>query len=70
MGMAKPVPLDDIFTEAYMLDKPTAFGRFDIEGLKQKSAIDPDASPETERINGLRPVGETKRNLFRGWREA
>ena len=29
MGMAEPVPLDDIFTEAYMLDKPTAFGRFD-----------------------------------------
>ncbi|HZH89644.1 MAG TPA: NACHT domain-containing protein [Pyrinomonadaceae bacterium] len=65
MGMAKPVPLDDIFTEAYMLDKPTAFGRFDIERLKQKFAADPDAPPaETERINGLRLVGETKRNLF------
>ncbi|MDQ1592679.1 MAG: hypothetical protein QOG71_3306 [Pyrinomonadaceae bacterium] len=64
MGMAKPVPLDDIFTEAYMLDKPTAFGRFDIERLKQKSAADPDAPPETERLNGLRLVGETKRNLF------
>jgi len=64
MGMAKPVPLDDIFTEAYMLDKPTAFGRFDIERLKQKSAADPDAPPETERLNGLRLVGETPRNLF------
>ncbi|MDQ1611780.1 MAG: hypothetical protein QOG00_1711 [Pyrinomonadaceae bacterium] len=64
MGMAKPVPLDDIFTEAYMLDKPTAFGRFDIERLKQKSAADPDAPPETERLNGLRLVGETQRNLF------
>jgi len=64
MGMAKPVPLDDIFTEAYMLDKPTAFGRFDIERLKQTSAIDPDAPPGTERINGLRLVGKTKRNLF------
>jgi predicted NACHT family NTPase len=65
MGMAKPVPLDDIFTEAYMLDKPTAFGRFDIERLKQKSAADPAAPPpETERLNGLRLVGETKRNLF------
>jgi hypothetical protein len=64
MGMADPVPLDDIFTEAYMLDKPTAFGRFDIESLKQKSTTDPDAPPEAKRINGLRLVGETKRNLF------
>lgn len=63
MGMAEPVPLDDIFTEAYMLDKPTAFGRFDIENLKQKSA-DPDAPPtNAERINGLRLVTE-KGNLF------
>ncbi|MFL6207892.1 MAG: NACHT domain-containing protein [Pyrinomonadaceae bacterium] len=63
MGMAEPVPLDDIFTEAYMLDKPTAFGRFDIERLKQLSA-DPDAPPpNAERINGLRLVKE-KGNLF------
>jgi hypothetical protein len=63
MGMAKPVPLDDIFTDAYMLDKPTAFGRFDIEHLKQVSA-DPDKPPEqAERINGLRLVRE-KGNLF------
>ncbi len=63
MGMAEPVPLDDIFTDAYMFDKPTAFGRFDIERLKQLSA-DPDAPPpQAERINGLRLVRE-KGNLF------
>ncbi len=63
MGMAKPVPLDDIFTEAYMLDKPTAFGRFDIERLKQMS-INPEATPpDAKRINGLRLVVE-KGNLF------
>lgn len=63
MGMAKPVPLDDIFTEAYMLDKPTAFGRFDIETLKQKFA-ERDAPPTgVERINGLKLVTE-KGNLF------
>jgi hypothetical protein len=44
MGMAEPVPLDDIFADAYMLDKPTAFSRFDIERLKQLSA-DPDTPP-------------------------
>jgi predicted NACHT family NTPase len=63
MGMAEPVPLDDIFTDVYMLDKPTAFGRFDIEHLKQVSA-DPDKPPpEAKRVNGLRLVRE-KGNLF------
>jgi NACHT domain len=63
MGMAEPVPLDDIFTDAYMLDKPTAFSRFDIEHLKQMS-VDPDAPPpQAKRINGLRLVRE-KGNLF------
>ncbi|MEA2172553.1 MAG: hypothetical protein QOD00_145 [Blastocatellia bacterium] len=63
MGMAEPVPLDDIFTDAYMLDKPTAFARFDIEHLQQLFA-DPDAPPpEAKRINGLRLVRE-KNNLF------
>jgi len=64
MGMAVPVPLDDIFTDAYMLDKPTAFGRFNIEFLKQLTA-DPDAPPpHAERINGLRLVTEKDGNLF------
>jgi hypothetical protein len=64
MGMAEPVPLDDIFTDAYMLDKPTAFVRFDIERLKQLSTVDPNAPPpHAERINGLRLV-KAKGNLF------
>jgi hypothetical protein len=63
MGMAESVPLDDIFTEAYLLDKPTAFGRFDIERLKQMSA-DPDAPPpNAKRIGGLTLV-KKKKNLF------
>ncbi|HEV3470607.1 MAG TPA: NACHT domain-containing protein [Pyrinomonadaceae bacterium] len=63
MGMAQPVPLDDIFTDVYMLDRPTAFGRFDIEQLKQLAA-DPDKPPEkAERVNGLALVRE-KINLF------
>jgi hypothetical protein len=63
MGMAEPVPLEDIFTEAYMLDKPTAFGRFDIERLKQLSA-DPEAPPpNAKRVAGLTLVNKNK-NLF------
>ena len=63
MGMAEPVPLEDIFTEAYLLDKPTAFGRFDIEKLKEAYA-DPSAPPsKAERVGGLAPVNRNK-NLF------
>jgi energy-coupling factor transporter ATP-binding protein EcfA2 len=61
MGMAKPIPLDHIFTDAYMLDKPTAFSRFDIEYLKQASA-DPDAlSQHAGRVNGLRLTTEKEK---------
>lgn len=61
-GMTEPVPLDGIFTDAYMLDKPTALRRFDIERLKQLST-EPDGQRAAERINGLRLVVE-KDNLF------
>jgi NACHT conflict system protein/NACHT domain-containing protein len=63
MGMAEPVPLDDIFTDVYMLDKPTAFGRFDIERLKQVAGDPDEPPPQAKRINGLRLVKE-KGNLF------
>ncbi len=62
MGMAEPVLLDDIFTDVYMLDKPTAFGRFDIEHLKQMSA-DQDLPPDVKRVNGLRLVVEKYKRL-------
>jgi hypothetical protein len=63
MGMAEEVPLDDIFTEAYLLNKPTAFSRFDIERLKQASA-DPEAPPpNAKRVTGLSLV-KKNRNLF------
>lgn len=62
MGMTEPVPLDDIFTDVYILDKPTALGRFDIEKLKEMAA-NPDAPLEAKRVNGLRMVVE-QGNLF------
>ncbi|HZT58947.1 MAG TPA: NACHT domain-containing protein [Pyrinomonadaceae bacterium] len=61
IGMAAPVPLDDIFTEAYLLDKPSAFSRHDIERLIQQRSADPDAPPSNaERVGGLALV---KRNV-------
>ncbi|HEX8068380.1 MAG TPA: NACHT domain-containing protein [Pyrinomonadaceae bacterium] len=62
MGMARPVPLDNIFTEVHLLDRPTAFRRFDIDRLKQESA-DPAAPPEAPRVGGLELVN-SKKNLF------
>jgi hypothetical protein len=65
MGMAEPVPLDDIFTEVYMLDQPTAFGRFDIELLKQLSTNSDEPPPQAGRINGLNLVVEkVKKHVF------
>ncbi|HEX8502713.1 MAG TPA: NACHT domain-containing protein [Pyrinomonadaceae bacterium] len=63
MGMAEEVPLDDIFTEAYLLDKPTAFSRFDIERLKQASADPAAPPPNAKRVTGLSLV-KTNKNLF------
>jgi hypothetical protein len=53
MGMAEPVPPDDILTEAYLLDKPAAFSRFDIELLKKSSADPSDPPPKANRVGGL-----------------
>jgi predicted NACHT family NTPase len=55
MGMAEPVSLEDVFTDVYVLDQPTAFTRFDIERLKRMSA-DSNAPPHAKRINGLRLI--------------
>lgn len=63
MGMAEPVPLDNIFTEAYLLNKPTAFSRFDIERLKQASADPAAPPPNAKRVGGLTLVKRNK-NLF------
>ncbi len=61
MGMAEPVPLDDIFTDAYLLDKPTAFGRVRHRTLETDASADPDAPPPArKRINGLRLVKRKK----------
>lgn len=35
LGKSEPVPLEGIFTDAYILDRPTALRRFDIEALRK-----------------------------------
>jgi adenylate kinase family enzyme len=64
LGMVEPMPLQDIFTDVYLLDKPEAFRRFDIKRLAQLSDLElGNDLPDGKRINGLRIVNE-KNNLF------
>ena len=37
IGMAEPIALTDIFTNVFLLDKPSAWRRFNIEELKRQS---------------------------------
>lgn len=47
-GQPRPVPLDQVFTDVYILEKPAAFRRFDLHQLKQ----DPDLIRGAERVPG------------------
>lgn len=47
-GQATPLPLDDIYTDVYLLDQPTAFHRFDIQQLQ----ADPDLLGAAKRVAG------------------
>ncbi|MBN2394577.1 MAG: NACHT domain-containing NTPase [Anaerolineae bacterium] len=47
-GQPRPVPLDDIFTEVYIHDQPSAFRRFDIRRLQQ----DPAHLEQAKRVPG------------------
>lgn len=57
MGMVEPVPLEDLFTDLYLLDKPTAFHRFNIEHLKEvlEGRRPP---PKVSRVNGIELISE------------
>jgi predicted NACHT family NTPase len=47
-GQPRPVSLENIFTEVYVLEKPTAFRRFDIDELER----DPEVLQDEKRIHG------------------
>ncbi len=40
IGMAEPVALADIFTHVFLLDKPSAWRRYDIEQLQLRMELD------------------------------
>jgi predicted NACHT family NTPase len=58
LGQTEPVSLEGIFTDVYILNKPSAFRRFDVQQLME------DDSPlhEAERKNGLEVVKQISNN--------
>lgn len=59
MGMPEPVSLEGIFTDAYILDRPTAWQRHNIEELQQE----PGHLGNAKRLPGLEVVRH-KHRLF------
>jgi len=60
LGKPEPISLEGIFTDAFILDKPTAYQRYDIEELRK----DPDRiKPSSiQRRNGLDLVKDFERS--------
>ena len=59
LGMAKPVDLEGIFTDVYLLERLTAHRRFDIEILK-KEGISNKEYNNLERMNGMDILSQKK----------
>lgn len=58
LGGHKPMDLEGIFTDLYLLDKPSAYCRYDIENLREDESILKNA----KRNNGLDIVKNIKNN--------
>jgi NACHT domain-containing protein len=52
-GMNRPVPLTDIFTDIYLLDKPSAWRRHAIEELRARAQTQPAEINTEKRYNGV-----------------
>ncbi len=68
LGKSEPVPLENIFTDVFILDKPTASRRFDFNKLQTEVPIRLDTFDKTtpERVNGLELVKQGKRLYILG----
>jgi len=54
LGKPKPVSLEGVFTDVFILDRPSAFRRFNMAQLREDSG--PLSSRQAERVSGLRRV--------------
>ena len=55
IGTTEPIPIGEIFTDVYILDKPQAYRRFDMSHL-QEIQDEPDKLGDGTRTRGLRVV--------------
>lgn len=58
LGKSEPMTLEGLFTDVFILDKPTAYCRFDISQLR----TDPELLEREKRQHGLALVKQIKRN--------
>jgi hypothetical protein len=67
LGNPKPIKIDELYTDVHILDKPTAFQRFDIQELKDKQIqYDMFQLPDEKRKPALRVVLNKKRIFILG----
>lgn len=63
LGKPEPVSLEGIFTDVYLLDRPTALQRFDIEELKAQQVEHGSFRNDAKRASALR-LASRKNHLF------
>lgn len=51
-GMNRPVPLTDVFTDVYLLDKPSAWRRHSLEELRQRGKLHDATGSDTRHAGG------------------
>jgi len=60
LGMAKPIPLEGIFTDVYILDTPTAFRRYDIDQLTQDPRMIEQQNIRTDALTLVKQKGNNR----------
>src|SRR4051794_9178253 len=65
-GMPEKAPLGDIFTDLYLLDKPSAWRRHAIEELRARSQMHADPLEKEQRLEGTALVASRPRLFILG----
>jgi hypothetical protein len=66
LGKPDPISLEGIFTDVYLLDRPTASLRFNIEELRQRQQENESAKYEVKRVSALRLASAHNRLFILG----
>lgn len=66
IGMTEPIALADIFTDVFMLDKPSAWRRYDIEELQGQQWPNQPNELQEQRQDALTLVKQRERLMILG----